>query len=324
MEGVRIMKIALVGRINGTKDSTHKNLSSLVMVMASTFLRRGHNVVFEEEILKNLADEDKIFASAIGLNLENISSLSFSEITREANICIVMGGDGTVLNAAKLLTDSRMSMPILGINLGKVGFITDVPHDFSPDSIISMLENEKYDIEKRTMLSLRLTEEHAHQGFYQSNDIVALNDVVISRSTGRVIEFNVNIDGERAYTARGDGLMVTTPTGSTAYALSGGGPIIHPSAHVIEILPIMAQSLSTRPLIVNDTSSISIELVSGDAEVYVDGNQFMDLKRGESVVVSRSKFQIEFIHPKLENLTYSYYKTLAEKLNWHYLPGTPK
>jgi NAD+ kinase len=309
------MKIALIGRKNGQSDSAHKNLSGMLINFAGTIYKRGHEPIFDEETMLNLIIGTDFFKA----HEETIHIKTSREIVQKADVCIVMGGDGTMLNAAKSLADGNAGIPILGINLGRVGFITDVPFDFDSDRIITMLEKVEYTIEKRTMLALRGPLRPGIIGWK-----AALNDVVISRSTGKIIEFKVSVDGEYAYTARGDGLMVTTPTGSTAYALSGGGPIIHPTARVIEILPIMAQSLSTRPLIITDTSNVEFELVSGDAEIYVDGNLFLEIKPGENVEVTRADRKVEFIHPKMKELTYSYYNTLAEKLNWHHLPGTPR
>ena len=310
------MIIALIGRKSGQSDSAHKNLSGMLTNFAEIIYARGHTPVFDEETFMNLVSGTPFFKDHhVDVNIE-----SFNSIVQKADVCIVMGGDGTMLNAAKALShNSVQGIPILGINLGRVGFITDVPHDFDPDRIITMLEKTEYTIEKRTMLALRGP---VHPGIMGWK--AALNDVVISRSTGKIIEFKVSIDNEYAYTARGDGLMVTTPTGSTAYALSGGGPIIHPTARVIEILPIMAQSLSTRPLIITDTSNVEFELISGDAEIYVDGNLHLEMKPGENIEVTRADRKVEFIHPKMKELTYSYYNTLAEKLNWHHLPGTPR
>lgn len=313
------MKIALIGRKSGQSDSAHKNLSSMLTNFAEIILKKGHEPIFDGETMSNFILDTEFIKSS---NEIFIVDYKFSDLAKIADVCIVMGGDGTMLNAAKALSSKTREIPILGINLGRVGFITDVPHDFDPARIIKMLEDYEYIIEKRTLLSLWGPAPKTTCVEILNYEI-ALNDVVISRSTGKIIEFNVSIDNERAYTARGDGLLVTTPTGSTAYALSGGGPIIHPTARVIEILPIMAQSLSTRPLIVNDTAKVTFELVSGDAEVYVDGNLHLEMKPGDHLEVKvNGERQVKFIHPRMPELTYSYYNTLAEKLNWHHLPGT--
>lgn len=310
------MKIAIIGRMNGQSDSAHKNLQELISKFTQKIIDRGHLPFFETETFNNFIKNTPLEHWDQG----GCSYASFKELVPICDIAIVMGGDGTMLNAAKVLSSYNVqSIPILGINLGRVGFITDIPHDFDPDRIITMLEKVEYTIEKRTMLALRGPLRPGIMGWR-----AALNDIVISRSTGKIIEFKVSVDGEYAYTARGDGLMVTTPTGSTAYALSGGGPIIHPTARVIEILPIMAQSLSTRPLIITDTSNVEFELVSGLAEIYVDGNLFLEIGPGENIEVTRADRKVEFIHPKMKELTYSYFNTLAEKLNWHHLPGTPR
>lgn len=304
------MIIVLVGRKTGQSDSSHKDIRKLLIEFAELIYDRGHEPMFDEETAVNfLVGTPFLFNHADTLQIG-----SFGDIAQAAEVCIVLGGDGTMLNAAKQIHSPDRSIPLLGINLGNVGFITDVAADVRKDVIIEMLENHEYISEKRTMLTLN------HAGVW----LTALNDVVISRSTGKIIEFKVRIDGQPAYTARGDGLIISTPTGSTAYALSGGGPIVHPTARVIEIIPIMAQSLSTRPLIINDTSIVGIELVSGDAEIFLDGQLLREMKPKERFETARSNRFVEFIHPNLPDLnhTYSYYDTLAEKLNWHFLPGT--
>ena len=295
------MIIGLIGRIGGQSDSAHKNLKIKTINLIDKIKFRGHSIIIESDTAKNFSINSK----------DNIGDIEY--IAKIADICIVMGGDGTMLNAAKLIKDS---IPILGINLGNVGFITDVPFDFDFDLLIDMLEKKEYSIENRTMLKLSTESSESYA--------TALNDVVVSRATGKIIEFDIQIDREHAYTARGDGLMVTTPTGSTAYALSGGGPIIHPNARVLEILPIMAQSMSTRPLIVNDMSEITFNLIKGDAEIFVDGNMFSVMYPGMTIKIIRSNVFVKFIHPYTKELKYSYYKTLSEKLNWHFLPGTQR
>lgn len=300
------MIIALIGRKNGQSGSAHTNLQQLLINFADIIDRRGHQVIFHDETYTNFIKDEKL-----DYYNRDITDGSFSGIGSNADFCIVMGGDGTMLDAAKSL--SAYSISILGINLGHVGFITDVPSDFDQERIVEMLEKKEYTTEARRMIK-------TNDGFYNK---LALNDVVISRSTGKILEFKVRIDNEYAYTARGDGLMVSTPTGSTAYAMSAGGPIIHPTARVIEVIPILPQSLSCRPLIVNDTSMVDFELISGEAEVFVDGNVIRDLKPGQHLEIMRADRKVEFIHPKMKELTYSYYGTLSEKLNWHFVPGTP-
>jgi len=301
------MIIALIGRKTGSKDSVHKNIQEILISFARKIFERGHVVMFDEDTLINFIVNTPFMDDYTA----EVKVGSFKCVSKTADIAIVLGGDGTMLNTAKAL--SANDIPILGINLGRVGFITDMPVDFDHDKIITMLEKVEYTTEKRHMIKISES---------AIIDKIALNDVVITRNTGKILEFNVIIDDEHAYTARGDGLMISTPTGSTAYAMSANGPIIHPTARVIEVLPILPQSLSCRPLIINDTSSVKFELISGEADVYVDGQLHKKLKPTEDLEVMRSERKVEFIHPRMKDFSYNYFSMLSEKLNWHLLPGT--
>lgn len=305
------MRIGLVGRKGGQLDSVHDNLSELLISFAEAIQNRGHTVVFELETFNNVMTTKN--STFVAENKQTSIFGTFENITISSDICIVMGGDGTMLNAAKLLTSYNVSsIPILGINLGRVGFITDVPHDFDPNSIIEMLEKGNYKSEKRSLLRI------SNNGI---GNTLALNDIVISRSSGKILEFNVSIDGLIAYKARGDGLIIATPTGSTAYAMSAGGSIIHPTASVIEVIPIMPQTLSCRPIILNDTSYVDFELVNGEAQIFADGNLIRNINSSEHLEIFKADRKVEFIHPNISNLTYNYFNTLSEKLNWHKSPG---
>jgi len=309
------MIIAIIGRKTGQNDSAHKNLSQLITSFSECVLSRGHSPMIEKETHSNFI---------IGPN-KRLTQHTFSAIGKTADVVLVFGGDGTMMHAVKEL--SVFGVPLLGINLGRLGFITDVPHDFNHHKIIDMLEcgNRGYSVEFRQMLDV-LQDWPNEKARY-----LAMNEVLISRSTGKVIEFEVYIDDEYAYQARGDGLMISTPTGSTAYAMSAGGPIIHPSARVMELVPVMPQTLSCRPLIINDTSQVTFKLISGSAEVLIDGNEVATMNTENalqpirnSIIIKKSLNEAQFIHPKLDDLTYSYYNTLREKLNWQHLPGTPR
>jgi NAD+ kinase len=308
------MIIAIIGRKTGQNDSAHSNILTMLETFAATVHRQGHTVMFDKETAENFFKDR---ALAHDTKIESLSDLGIV-----ANVAVVFGGDGTMLFVAK---EMSIGIPLLGVNLGRLGFITDVPHDFDYDAVIDMIEDkQKYTIERRNMLDIK---DDWTLGESEKSRYLALNEVVISRSTGKVIEFEVYIDFEYAYHARGDGLMISTPTGSTAYAMSAGGPIIHPTARVIEIVPILPQTLSCRPLIINDNSQVRFKLINGEAEVFVDGTKVanMNAKNArDSLIIKKSISAVDFMHPKLDDLTYSYYHTLREKLNWQNLPGTPR
>jgi NAD+ kinase len=306
------MRILIIGRKNGQAGSAHLNISDLITSFVKACDAKDHYVLCDDDTVMNF----KVHVDQM---------ISVADHSIQADVIVVFGGDGTMLHVTKAF--AHLKLPLLGINLGRLGFITDVPHDFDPDKIIDMLERQAYTIEQRSLLSLT-------KGFDSVNSNkadIALNEVVISQSTGKVIEFQVFIDDEYAYVARGDGLMISTPTGSTGYALSTGAPIIHPTAKVLEVIPIFPQTLSCRPLIINDTSVVKFKLINGEADVFVDGNEVNSLwvkdafRSDRSVVtITSSKQTIRLIHPKLNGLTYDYYNTLREKLQWQHLPGTPR
>lgn len=309
--------ISIIGRKGGqTSDSKHKDLYDRLIKFAEAVYDRGHQPLFETQTVMNLLKGSAFLKK----NKSRLKISNFDEIAVNSDICIIMGGDGTILDAAKsLIITKRCDIPLLGINLGKVGFLTDISNETDPHDIITMLESKEYVVEKRTMLKQSGIIRHDVIG-----DKLALNDVVISRSTGKIIEFSVFINDIFAYTARGDGVIIATPSGSTAYALSGGGPIIHPLSEVIEIVPIMAQSMSTRPLIINDSNKIKIKLLSGAAEIFIDGIMRTDMQIGEIINVEKSKRTINLIHSTSEKLIYNFYDVLSKKLNWHYVPGSPR
>ena len=297
------MKIAVVGRKNGQAVASHSNLTAIINGFVKVAHARGHRVLVDDDTYRHFIADPKKFHTTWSLDGEDVEQGKLDS----ADVGVIFGGDGTMLVNAKDL--SKHDIPLLGVNLGRLGFITDVPVTLEHEKIIDLLESESYTIEARSMLSML-------QGRQ-----TALNEVTISRSTGRILEFQVSIDGEFAYLARGDGLLISTPTGSTAYALSAGGPIIHPTAKVFEVVPMFPQTLSCRPLVINDTSTVRFELVKGDAKVYSDGSEVDQITDGAVLYVEKSKHSVKIIHPQTPEATYNYYFTLREKLNWQRLPG---
>ena len=310
------MIIALIGRKNGQEGSAHQNLGDVIVNFAKGILRHGMIVMFEDETASNF--KDLILRELDVKDDPMVRTGSTHGINQLADVIFVFGGDGTMVSAAKDYAASRI--PLLGINLGRLGFISDVPSDFDVDTIIKMLITKDYVIDRRIML--------------ESEGVHALNDIVISRSTGRILEFEVSIDDEYAYRARADGLIVATPTGSTAYCMSAGGSVVSPNAKVLQVVPMFSQTLSCRPLIISESSVVSFKLIHGDASFYADGNNHREVKQNEIINIKLActderythppKLQAHLMHPKIPNLMYSYYNTLREKLNWQHLPGTPR
>jgi NAD+ kinase len=237
-----------------------------------------------------------------------VGTVNRAELGERCDLAIVVGGDGTLLNAARSLSD--YGVPLLGINLGRLGFLVDV----SPDKHHAMLSDVldgKFKEEQRFMLHSSIN--RAGEFINQSD---AMNDVVIHKwDVSRMIEFEVYVDGRFLYTLRSDGLIVATPTGSTAYALSGGGPIIDPALNALVLVPICPHTLTNRPIVVDANSRIEIvvfESNNANAQVTCDGQIEMSLVSGDRIYVERKEKPVRLIHP----LEYDYFQILRSKLSW--------
>ena len=229
-------------------------------------------------------------------------------LAQHIDLAIVVGGDGTLLGAGRLLADHEV--PIIGINLGRLGFLVDI----SPDEALTQLEeilNGQYKEEPRFVLHADVIREDAIIG---SGD--ALNDVVLHvRNEVRMIEFTTRVDGHFVNTQRADGLVITTPTGSTAYALSSGGPIMHPSLQAIALVPICPHTLSDRPLVINNQSLIEVHLCEDrdiPARLSFDGQNNIELESGDLLRIHTRPEKVRLLHPQ----SYDYFHILREKLHW--------
>ena len=223
-----------------------------------------------------------------------------------ADLAVVVGGDGSMLNAARHLV--RHGVPLVGVNQGRVGFMTDIAYDDMQAGIGAILAGD-YTLEERTLLEAEI-----FRGRKSLERTIALNEAVVGRGAqGRLIEFQLTIDGEFIYKLRGDGVIVATPTGSTAYALSAQGPILHPAVPAFALVPLAPHTLSARPVSVSDRSVIEITLARAvDARAHFDGFALADMAQGDRLVLRRSADAIRFVHPP----GYSYFAVLREKLNW--------
>lgn len=284
--------IALIGKYNalGMGESLNE--------LASSLAEAGHSVLFDTDSAQNLA-------------LDNFPALSISDIGRTADVAIVLGGDGTMLGIARQL--APYNVPLIGINQGRLGFITDIPRDQMIPSVRKILDG-KHIAEQRCMLEAIVVRDGE-----QIFSGVAFNDIVLSRGAGSgMIELRVEVDQHFMYNQRSDGLIVSTPTGSTAYALSAGGPLLHPSLGGIAMVPIAPHALSNRPIVLPETSVISVEIVAGrDASVNFDMQSFANLNHKDKIIISRSTHHITFLHPE----DWNYYHTLREKLHWNEYPS---
>ncbi len=229
-------------------------------------------------------------------------------LATEADLIIAVGGDGTMLHAAKLCGDA--DIPLLGVNRGRLGFLTDVSPSEMLESIDKILAGH-YSRESRLQLEATLTNVNG-----DTQSAFALNDVVLQRfNTGRMLDFETRIGDQYVNSHLGDGLIAATPTGSTAYALSCGGPIIEPRLDAVVIVPICPHTLSDRPIVVPSSQKIEVALLEREgthAEVSVDGHTLGELKPGGSLVIKEAPGRITLIHPP----GYDYYEILRSKLHW--------
>ena len=225
-----------------------------------------------------------------------------------ADLAVVAGGDGTMLSAARDLVP--LGVPLVGINQGRLGFMTDIGHEDMRAGLGAILDG-RYVIEERALLDAEIQREGKSM-----LRTVALNEAVVGKGAqGRLIEFELSLDGEFVYSLRADGILVATPTGSTAYALSAQGPILHPAVPALALVPLNPHTLSARPVSVSDRSVIEIKLArtpGPDAQTYFDGFALAELAPGDRLILKRSSHVARFVHPP----GYKYFATLREKLGW--------
>ncbi|MBM3114406.1 NAD kinase [Jeongeupia naejangsanensis] len=279
--------VALVGRRNTP------TIAEPMARLAAMLAERGASVLIDEEAAAEhgIADHPTVARDMIG---------------RLADLVIVMGGDGTMLGVARLVAPYRI--PLIGVNQGRLGFMTDVPLGEMEKVIGDMLAGA-FVPEERILLETTIC-----RGDEEFGPSLAFNDVVFSRgSTGSMIEFEIIIDRQFVYSQRSDGLIVSTPTGSTAYALASGGPILHPSLPAVTLVPICPQSLSNRPIVVSDDAEVEFLLTrANDARVYFDNQSDFELREHDRVRIRRYRNTLRILHP----VGYNYYDMLRAKLHW--------
>lgn len=226
----------------------------------------------------------------------------------ELDFAIIVGGDGTLLHAARSLAPFKV--PIVGINLGRLGFLTDIPANEIKQGLQALIDGD-YRIEERAMLQTTVVKEgEGNHAFF------SLNDAVISKGdTGRLIEMSVQVDDEFVSRTRSDGLIISTPTGSTAYALAAGGPIIEPTLPVFVLVPICPHTLSNRPIILNQLSTIQIfdiQLTDNRATLAVDGIIVQTLDGSETIEINQAEHVLKLI--RIDK--HSHFEALRDKLGW--------
>lgn len=254
---------------------------------------RGHRVLLANQTAEHLGVKD-------------FPTRDLQALAKESDAVVVLGGDGTMLSIARAL--AQHGAPLIGINQGRLGFLTDIMVDDMFDAVSEILSGQ-YVAEDRILLNgqIRRNGEPVFEA-------TAFNDVVVGKGgSGRLIDLEISINSEFVYSQRADGLVVTSPTGTTAYALSAGGPIVHPTLQAVALVPICPHTLSARPIVVSSASRIELTLTyADDARVHFDGQLHFDLKSGDHVWITSAGRPVTLLHPH----SYSYYDTLRQKLHW--------
>lgn len=287
--------VAVIGKYHTTMPNTALASSRLVLEGIASFLsRQGLNVTLEAET-----------ASSMGIG--GYPTLDIPGIGRECDLALVVGGDGTMLGVGRQL--ACHGVPLIGINQGRLGFITDIPLENYAQTLVPMLNGE-YEEDHRSLM---------HAQVMRSGecvfDALAMNDVVLNRgATSGMVEFRVEVDGHFVANQRADGMIISSPTGSTAYSLSAGGPLLHPCIPGWVLVPIAPHTLSNRPIVLANESEVTIELVAGrDASANFDMQSLASLLHGDRITVKRSQHHARFLHPK----GWSFFDTLRKKLHWN-------
>jgi NAD+ kinase len=280
--------VALIGKY-------HAQGSRLALEGIAQFLgAQGCEVAIEEETANNA-----------GITTHPI--LDVAQIGAQCDLGLVVGGDGTMLGIGRQL--AQFGVPLVGINQGRLGFITDLAFEEYQTTLAPILQGH-YDEDPRWMMQAKVVRD----GLCVFN-ATAMNDVVVNRgASAGMVELRVEIDGRFVANQRADGLIIASPTGSTAYSLSAGGPLLHPSIGGWILVPIAPHNLSNRPIVLSDQGEVAVEIVAGrDASANFDMQTLTSLLHGDRIIVRRSEHQVRFLHP----VGWSYFDTLRKKLHWN-------
>ena len=288
-------QVALIGKYHAALPASAVGAARTALEGIAQFLTsQGCDVVLERD-------------TAAHTGLAGYPTLDVPGIGSQCELGLVVGGDGTMLGIGRQL--ARHGVPLIGINPGRLGFITDIALDHYPTVLPPMLRGE-YEEDQRTLMHARVMRD-GHCVF----DALAMNDVVVNRgATSGMVELRVEVDGHFLANQRADGLIVASPTGSTAYALSAGGPLLHPANPSWVMVPIAPHTLSNRPIVLPDGVEVAIEVVAGrDASANFDMQSLASLLHGDRITVRRSQHKVRFLHPK----GWTYFDTLRKKLHWN-------
>ena len=291
----KFRQVAVIGKYQATGGraagaSSRESLDAI----AHFLMDQGCEVIIEAD-------------TAINTELKGYTTLDVASIGARCDVALVVGGDGTMLGIGRQL--ARYQVPLIGINSGRLGFITDIRFEQYQAALAPMLAGA-YDIDDRSLMRARVMRDG--ECVFETE---AMNDVVVNRgATSGMVELRVEVDGHFVANQRADGLIIATPTGSTAYAMSAGGPLLHPSIPSWVMVPIAPHTLSNRPIALPNTAHIAIEIVAGrDASANFDMQSLASLIHGDRIEVTRSAHQVRFLHPK----GWSYFDTLRQKMHWN-------
>ena len=245
--------------------------------------------------------------TAASMGMSHHQTQNIADIGASCDVGLVVGGDGTMLGIGRQM--APYNVPLIGINQGRLGFITDIPLDQYKNTLLPMLKGA-YQEDPRSLMQARVVRDGV-----TVFSALAMNEVVVNRgASAGMVELRVEVDGHFVANQRADGLIVSTPTGSTAYCLSAGGPLLHPSIDGWVIVPIAPHTLSNRPLVLANVSEVAIEIVAGrDASANFDMQSLAALLHGDRIIVSRSEHKVRFLHPK----GWTYFDTLRQKMHWN-------
>jgi NAD+ kinase len=288
-------QVALIGKYQSTISGPAGAHSRQALEdIADYLMDRGCDVILEADTAANM-----------GMNRYN--TLDIDGIGAQSDLCLVVGGDGTMLGICRQL--AQYKVPLIGINQGRLGFITDIPFGQYQTVLEPMLTGQ-YEEDQRSLMLGRVMRD-GHCVF----SALAMNDVVVNRgASSGMVELRVEVDGHLVANQRADGLIIASPTGSTAYSLSAGGPLLHPAIDGWVIVPIAPHTLSNRPLVLTNAGEIAVEIVAGrDASASFDTQSLASLMHGDRIVVTRSEHKVRFLHPR----GWSYFDTLRQKLHWN-------
>ncbi len=290
--------VALIGKyqavVSGGFAGAGRSSRHALETVAQFLHNKGCEVVFEQDTANNVG-------------VAGYPVMDAERIGTQCDLALVVGGDGTMLGIGRKL--ARFGVPLIGINQGRLGFVTDIAFEDFEGVLAPILAGEFVE-DHRSLMHARVMRDGRCV-----MDALAMNDVVVNRgATSGMVELRVEVDGHFVANQRADGLIIATPTGSSAYALSAGGPLLHPSIPGWVMVPIAPHTLSNRPVVIANASEIAIELVAGrDASANFDMQSLASLMHGDRIIVNRSEHHVRFLHPK----GWTYFDTLRQKMHWN-------